>query len=112
MSCLRDVGISILAASLLGCGSSEPAAATTAPVEETGADQDSEVPADDAGATPEDTKPALEYPPGPYGKTVGAVIPNATWDGYKDGTGEWTKLSLLDYYDPDGSRGINAIKIG
>ena len=39
-------------------------------------------------------------------------MPNITWDGYRDGTGEWTKISLLDYYDPDGSRGFRAIKIG
>lgn len=116
MGCLRPMGITVLAASLasFGCAAgAEDAPTTTATGEETGAttDEDSDVPAEDTGAT-EDTAPPLEYPPGPYGKAVGAVLPNVTWEGYKDGTGEWTKLSLLDYYDPDGTRGINAIKIG
>jgi hypothetical protein len=115
MNCLRQASLALLAVSFasFGCAASaEPASTTTTPGEDgatTG--DDTEAPGDDTGAT-EDTAPPLEYPPGPYGKAVGAVIPNVTWEGYKDGVGEWTKLSLLDYYDPDGSRGINAIKIG
>lgn len=117
MACLRPMGITVLAASLasFGCAAgAEDAPTTTAePGEETGAtNEDTEVPGDDTGEIEDTAKPPLEYPPGPYGKAVGAVLPNVTWEGYKDGTGEWTKLSLLDYYDPDGTRGINAIKIG
>ncbi len=114
MGCLREVKYTVLVASLasFGCAASAEPPSSAAPAEEAGTtDQDGAVAGDDAAPT-EDTAPPLEYPPGPYGKTVGAVIPNATWEGYKDGTGEWTKISLLDYYDPDGTRGINAIKIG
>ncbi len=56
--------------------------------------------------------PALPaYPAGPYGKTRGAVIPNLSWEGYRNGTGDWTTITLGDYYDPDGSRGVTAIKV-
>jgi hypothetical protein len=73
-------------------------------------------PVDPGGTTPPvlaipDPKPELTYPEGPYGKTAGSVIPNLSWEGYKNGTGDWGTISLLDYYDPDGSKGINAIKV-
>jgi len=113
MGCFRHVGIGILAASLGGYGCSASTNPSVGPAgDETGATEDTgTVEGEDTGAT-EDTAPPLEYPPGPYGKAVGNVLPNLTWDGYRDGTGEWTKISLLDYYDPDGSRGIHAIKLG
>lgn len=60
-------------------------------------------------AAVEDTAPALTYPEGPYGLAVGQVFPNFAFKGYKNGTGEWTDITMLDYYDPDGSRGINGI---
>lgn len=115
MGCFRQVGIGILAATL-GCSASTNAPTTTAtdetgnPDDETGTTSDGGT-TDDTGAT-EDTAAPLEYPAGPYGKTVGATMPNISWEGYRDGTGEWTTISLLDYYDPDGSRGIRAIKVG
>ena len=113
MGSLRTVGLSFLSASLasLGCaaGAEDPPMTTAAG--ETGTDEDG-APIDDTGAVEEDTAPPLEYPAGPYGKAVGSVMPNIAWEGYRDGTGEWTKITLLDYFDPDGSRGIRAIKIG
>jgi thiol-disulfide isomerase/thioredoxin len=57
----------------------------------------------------EDTAPWLTYPEGPYGLKVGETFPNFAFKGYKDGTGEWTDISMIDYYDPDGTRGINGI---
>jgi hypothetical protein len=114
MGRLRKVGIGILAASLGGYGCS---ASTSAPGGGAGGgddalgDDSAVDPGTEAGPT-EDAAPPLEYPAGPYGKTVGAVMPNLSWQGYRDGTGEWTTISLLDYYDPDGSRGIHAIKLG
>lgn len=111
MGCLRRVGIGVLAASLggFGCSASTEGPGTTSVTDdETGTTVD-----EDTGTTTEETSvPPLEYPPGPYGKAVGSVIPNLSWEGYRDGTGEWTTISLLDYYDPDGSRGIHAIKVG
>jgi hypothetical protein len=69
-------------------------------------------PQDDTGATDTipDTKVALVYPDGPYGKNTGDILPNLSWDGYRNGT-EWTTISMLDYYDPDGSKGVTAIKV-
>ncbi len=109
MACVRSVGISVLVASVAGFGCSASTSGPGYVTSETGS-------SDDAGpinpGPDEDTAPPLTYPVGPYGKTVGSVIPNLSWDGYRDGTGEWTKISLLDYYDPDGTRGIKALKIG
>jgi hypothetical protein len=139
MVCLRSVGISALVLGL-GCSANgsmtdpitvtqgdsgtptedgaSSAEDTDAPAEDTDVGAaDARVPvADtgaiaDTGATTADTAPPLDYPTGPYGKKVGSVIANLRWDGYRDGTGAWTTISLLDYYDPDGSRGIRAIKI-
>ena len=114
MGCLRKVGIGLLAASLGGYGCSASTNGPGASVNDGGGggggDEDA-APGEDGGSA-SDTAAPLEYPAGPYGKAVGNVIPNLTWDGYRDGTGEWTKISLLDYYDPDGSRGIHAIKLG
>jgi hypothetical protein len=53
----------------------------------------------------------LTYPEGPYGLARGNVFPNLAFKGYRDGKGEWTDIVMLDYYDPDGSRGIHAIYI-
>ncbi|MGZ3418063.1 MAG: hypothetical protein ACXVEF_34960 [Polyangiales bacterium] len=51
----------------------------------------------------------LTYPAGPYGLARGNVFPNLKFKGYHDGKGAWTDIQMSDYYDPDGSRGINAI---
>ena len=112
MACVRSLGISVLVASVAGFGCT---ASTTGPGifgNEAGNTDEDTGTTDDTGAPVEDTAPPLTYPEGPYGKVVGATIPNLTWEGYRDGTGEWGPISLLDYYDPDGTRGFNAIKIG
>ena len=74
----------------------------------------SSVPSTETGVTEMDTATqpaALTYPDGPYGLARGNVFPNLQFEGYRDGKGAWTTLHMLDYYDPDGSRGINAIYI-
>jgi len=73
-----------------------------------------DAPATDAATTEPDTSTAtapLTYPEGPYGLGRGNVFPNLKFKGYHDGTGAWTDIQMSDYYDPDGSRGINAIYI-
>ena len=67
----------------------------------------------DLGSAPTDPPPAAPaaYPAGPYGNLKGNTIANFEWDGYRDGVGEVTKISLNDYYDPDGKKGINAIML-
>jgi hypothetical protein len=72
------------------------------------------VPSTETGPTETDTatQPApLTYPDGPYGLARGNVFPNLQFKGYREGKGAWTDIQMLDYYDPDGSRGINAIYI-
>ena len=49
------------------------------------------------------------YPDGPYGMKKGLVYPNLTFDGYRDAKRPWTKLSMQDYYDPHGTRGVRAL---
>ena len=89
-----------------GTDSGDPGSEVAVPADDSG-----DPTADDTGAV-EDTAPkTLDYPAAPYGKTVGATIPNLKYKGYRDGVGDWTDIAMLDYYDPDGSRGIKAIKI-
>jgi hypothetical protein len=76
------------------------------------ADVDTGVDPGDTGTPPDDAAPPPPtYPAGPFGKAVGSVVPNLCWSGYHEGTGSWTKICLGDYFDPDGSRGFNAIKV-
>ncbi len=91
VSPLAGVALAV-AATLLACSSKEPTNV-----------------AEDAAAAEDAVVAPLEYPPGPYGLKVGNVYPNFAFKGYRDGTGEWTDITMLDYYDPDGSRGINGI---
>lgn len=52
-----------------------------------------------------------EYPAGPYGLSESQIIKNMKFMGFRDGTGPYTELSLSDYYDPDGTKGIKALFI-
>ncbi len=67
-------------------------------------------PTDTTDAGDQDTAPAAPaYPPEPYGLLQHNVFPNISWQGYKDATGPLVTMQMSDYYDPDGSRGINGI---
>jgi len=58
-----------------------------------------------------------DYPPGPYGVSNGSVIQNHSWEGWTEpkesGYAEdaLSTISLKDYYDPDGTKGYNAIVV-
>ena len=97
---------------LLACSSSSSGPAGTTGGDDTGTTptDDTGTPADDTAPPDEDTATALTYPDGPYGLKLHNVFPNLTFKGYSDGAiGDFTDHSMLDYYDPDGSRGITAI---
>ena len=49
------------------------------------------------------------YPAGPFGLKKGQIFPNLTLHGYRDGAGAWTDITLKDFFDPDGAKGINGI---
>ena len=50
------------------------------------------------------------YPAGPYGVAAGSVLdPSATWQGYLPGATAPSTIKMSDLYDPDGSKGLNAI---
>jgi hypothetical protein len=52
------------------------------------------------------------YPTGPYGTQSGDTLdPNLTWQGYSEGSNQPTTISIADYLDCDGSKGINAVLI-
>jgi hypothetical protein len=68
----------------------------------------------DTAPPPADTAPPPptgEYPSGPYGLSVGYVIPNASLNGYHSGTGTWGPIKMSEYYDPTGSRGIRGLLV-
>ena len=52
------------------------------------------------------------YPAGPYGVAEGDVVPpTLAWQGYAPGSDEIVAFGPADFYDCDGSRGINAILV-
>jgi hypothetical protein len=112
----------VLPLAILDCAGGEDVggpAVTPPPADDTDPGSEVSVPPDDSGdpgtdstPPPDDTAPpTATYPAGPYGKTVGSVIANLSWKGYRNGTGAWGDIALLDYYDPDGTRGYRALKI-
>ncbi|MBL8718437.1 MAG: hypothetical protein JNL79_20825 [Myxococcales bacterium] len=117
MACTRDaIGAALIAVLLapLGCAGGQDPGAQTTPGEDGGTTDDT---GGDETAVDTGPPPAPEYPAGPYGKTVGQTAPNLCFKGYRDGVagkekGEWTDICLGDYYDPDGTRGIRAIRLG
>jgi hypothetical protein len=52
------------------------------------------------------------YPPPPYGTSVGATVDGTlNYQGFFEGSGQQSTIQLGNYYDPDGSKGINALLI-
>jgi len=70
-------------------------------------------PTDSGGGAPPPppAEPAAAYPVGPYGLSVGYVMPNITLQGYREGTGTWTSIKLADYFDPSGARAIKGVLV-
>jgi hypothetical protein len=70
---------------------------------------------DDGGTTPDSAQDAgtpCQYPPGPYGKTQGSTLaPTLTWQGYAPGSSSVSTVNITDFFDCDGSKGINALAI-
>jgi len=55
---------------------------------------------------------ACTYPAGPYGTSSGKIIdPNLTWDGYREDQDQVATISIQEYFDCDGTKGINAVLI-
>src|SRR5215472_16178311 len=89
------LGVPTLAACSGGStsGSSPPDAASDAPSFHDGGD---------AATCP--------YPAGPYGTTVGSTLPpTLVWQGYAPGASAASTIRVTDFYDCDGSKGINAL---
>ncbi len=53
-----------------------------------------------------------QYPDGGYGINEGSVVNgNLAWQGYSEGASQLGSVSIQDYFDCDGSKGINALLI-
>jgi len=56
---------------------------------------------------PVDPSP-IAYPDGPYGVNVGEIVPpGLSWPGYRGWEAE--TIHIEEFYDPDGTRGINGL---
>jgi hypothetical protein len=78
----------------------------------TGCAIESQSPVDTRAVEPIAGEPApVAYPSGPYALAKGAIIPNACFEGYRDGKPPLTLICMSDFFDPDGSRGVNAVAI-
>ena len=100
-----SVSVALLVSTLAACAVPHDDTPSATP-----ADTGKPNPASDA-ADPTSHPPAEidGYPVGPFGMKVGNTFPNLALDGYRDGKGEWTTLTLKDYYDPDASHGIRGL---
>jgi len=99
------IKLGTLMAMLLAAGCSSNNAATAS---DAGTDEEAGL---DGGDDAEDAA-TVPYPPGPYGITLNKVLdPSLTWQGYAPGATTASIIKITDLYDPDGSKGINAIVI-
>jgi hypothetical protein len=63
-----------------------------------------------AGGSP--PPPGCTYPAGPYGTSKGATVsPDLQWQGYLPGTDTATTIKITDFFDCDGTKGINALLV-
>jgi hypothetical protein len=105
---LGTVAMGLLLAA--GCSSGSNGASATTPeagatAEDGGVDADTD--ADEAG-----NPSGCVYPAGPYGVTVGKTLdPSLQWQGYVPGATTASTVKITDFYDCDGSRGINALVV-
>jgi hypothetical protein len=62
------------------------------------------------GSTGSGPPQACTWPEGPYGNDTDDTVPdNFTWQGYPANSDAVGSVSIQDYFDCDGSRGVNAV---
>ena len=67
---------------------------------------------DGTSTSPQPQAPFVgDYPEGPYGLAVGNVFPPITVQGYVGGRAPWATISLKDYFDVDGKKGIFGVYV-
>lgn len=79
----------------------------------------SDVTEDEVWVPPESTTPVIPHmscaypPPETFGHLIGETIPgNISWTGYGPGavdSSDVTEVSITEFYDCDGSKGIDAV---
>jgi thiol-disulfide isomerase/thioredoxin len=94
--------IGFVALSLVACSSAAP----------TDPQKDPTKPVQPVEPAPTPVYTAPDYPAA-SGNNPGSIIPDKTWDAFLPSApvGVTGKVSLHDFYDPDGTRGINALVI-
>jgi len=56
--------------------------------------------------------PKCPYPNGPYGIDTGMIVsPDMTWQGYVANSSAVSTIKMRDFFDCDGTKGINAILV-
>ncbi len=115
MRIARNAAVFVFSCGVFACSSSSSSAPGTDPGTDTGTTPTTDTgvtPTDDTNPPPPDTNLPATYADGPYGFKVGNIFPNMTLKLYKEGNagdGSFEDHSMLEYYDPDGVRGITAI---
>lgn len=98
-----------VSAVLVGCGSEGGEGPTPRPF-------DRELDTSVSGG-PEAPPGAVAYPEAPYGYSIGSIIPNLRFFGWRNpqasqyDPARLETLSLADYYDPDGSGGARLLHV-
>jgi hypothetical protein len=113
----------LLSLVLAGCSSASTRGFHPAPASAgddasaSGDDASSPAAADDGGPSPPsadagEPPPKCQYPQGPYGIHTNETVDGSfAWQGFVDGAATATEVAMKDFYDCDGSRGINAVLI-
>jgi hypothetical protein len=99
-------GVLVVVASCGGKEGARDSPSDSAPADDASVDETSSDADDDASV---DAPPP--YPEGPYGLKPGNVYPPYTVKGRHGESGAETTISISDYYDPDGSRGITGLLV-
>jgi hypothetical protein len=99
------LGFVLLPVLALACSSS-----STSGTNNNGGSNDAGTSGGDDGSSP--PQQCSGWPSGKIGLMEGYVVPRSlSWQGYLAGTETLTTIKISDYYDGDGSKGINAILI-
>jgi hypothetical protein len=73
---------------------------------------DGSMPADPQGDIDTGVPETCPYPSGPYGIDQGSIVsPSMTWQGYKPNSSSVSTITMRDFFDCDGTKGVNAILV-
>ncbi len=104
---MRKLILGLLACSVLGCGDRK---IKPYPVHGTSSSNTSTVGVSAASSSASGAD--YSWPDGPGGVKIDQIVPASfEWDGVKTGESSPTKLYVVDWYDPDGIKNIDAVLV-